>query len=298
MINSVPNHLVVGARTGFLTALEAAPKQDWMKVAEKFSMDAKTQKLVDLGAAPMPTQNKGRTQVQSFIEKTKDITPIDWDITVGISYNDVQDDQTGNLERRVRSAGDNFQKHINKHVFEVLNAGDGQTYGACYDGQDFFDSDHVDKGASYTTAQDNEGALALSLDNFETTRVAAMGFRDDQGEFTDYNYNLLVVPPALENLAAQICLNPQAYDIANREINPYAGSTNMIVSPYLDSTAWFLIAANEAVKPLILAMREEPNLQSSWFDPNAGNGGMYYFKFYARYAVHYGDWRLAYMGNS
>lgn len=298
MINTVPQHLVVGARTGFLAALSAAPKTDWMRVAEKFSMDAKTQTLVDLGAAPMPTQNVSRPQVQAFIEKTKDVTPVDWDITVGLSHNKLMDDQTGELERKVRSAGDNFNKHINKQVFTVLNAGDSTTYGLCYDGQDFFDSDHADKGAAYSTSQDNEGALTLSLDNFNTTMVAARGTLDDQGEYTDYTYDLIVVPPALEYTAAQIASNAQAYDTANREMNPYAGALQYIVSPYLDSTAWFLIASGHTIKPLILAMREEPNLQASWFDPLAADGGMYYFKFYARYQVHYGDWRLAYMGNS
>ena len=298
MISSVPNHLVVGARTGFLTAMQTTPRQDWQRVAEMFTLDARTRTLVDLGAAPMPTQNVGRTQVQEFIEKSKDITAHDWDITVGISHNDLMDDQTGTLERRVRSAGDNFNRHINKRVFEVLNGGDSQTYGACYDGQDFFDSDHADEGASYSTAQDNENALALSIDNFETVRVAANGFRDDQGEFTAYNYNLLVVPPAYERIAAQIASNPAAYDTANRETNPYAGAVQFIVSPYLDSTAWHLIASSESVKPLILAMRERPNLQASWFDPNAGEGGMYYFKFFARYECHYGDWRLAVQGNT
>ena len=298
MINTVPNHLVVGARTGFLSALSASPKQDWMRVAEVINLTAKSTTLVDLGAAPMPTENIGRPQVQEFIEKTKTVAPRDWDITVGISYNDVSDDQTGSLERKVRAAGANFQKHINSRVFTVLNAGDGQTYGACYDGQDFFDSDHADVGASYTTSQDNEGALTLSLDNFTTSRIAAMKFMDDQGQYTEYTYDLLIVPPDLGHIAAQICNNPQSYDTANREMNPYSGRLSYIEAPQLDTTAAILIASNEVVKPLLVGIREQPTLQSSWFDPNTANGGMYFFKFYARYEVHYGDYRLAYQINT
>ena len=298
MINTVPNHLVVGARTGFLSALSASPKQDWMRVAEVINLTAKSTTLVDLGAAPMPTENIGRAQVQEFIEKTKTIAPRDWDITVGISYNDVSDDQTGSLERKVRAAGANFQKHINSRVFTVLNAGDSQTYGACYDGQDFFDSDHADVGATYTTSQDNEGALTLSLDNFTTSRIAAMKFVDDQGAYTEYTYDLLVVPPDLGHIAAQICNNPQSYDTANREMNPYSGRLSYIEAPQLDTTAAILIASNEVVKPLLVGIREQPTLQSSWFDPNTANGGMYFFKFYARYEVHYGDYRLAYQINT
>lgn len=294
---NVPGHLLVAARTGFLSAMRQRT-YNWQRIAMLHNMTSNSDTLVDLGAAPMPTNSKSGATIQDMIERTKTVRPVDWDITTWISYNAVKDDQTGSLERRVRSAGDNFQKHINSRVFTVLNAGDNQTYGAAYDGQDFFDSDHVDKGAAYTTAQDNEYALGLTLDNFETVMVAAQQTRDDQGEFFEYMYDLLVVHPTNERIAAQIAANPLAYDTANRENNPYSGKVSYITSPYLDTTAWHLIASSEEVKPLIVAMREQPNLQSAWFEPKAPDGGRYYFKFYARYEVHFGLWQLAYQGNT
>jgi len=294
---NVPQHLVVGARTGFLTGLAQTTPPAWQRVASLINMSAAALDLVDLGAAPMPVEDLSHT-VQDFIEKSLTVKPRDWNLIVGITHNAMQDDQTGRLMSRFMAAGQNFQRHLNNRVFTVLNAGDSQTYGACYDTQDFFDSDHADLGAAYTTSQDNEGALTLSLDNFETTLVAAQAFKDDQGEEVDYNYDLLVVPPALRRIAGQIAGNPQAYDTANRETNPYMGQLDVVVSPKLDSTAWFLIASRESTKPLGVVMREQPNLQESWFDPKTRDGGTYYFKFYARYDVVYLDWRLAYMGNS
>lgn len=294
---NVPSHLLVGARTGFLTAITTQNPQ-WSRVAQMFNMSAKSVDLVDIGDAPMPVESLGSVEVQNFIEKTLTLKPRNWDITVSISHNAIQDDQTATLERKVRSAGLNFNKHMNKLVFQALNGGDGSTYGLCYDGQYFFDNDHSDKGADYQTAQDNLYALALSLDNFETVRVAAANFLDDRGEIKGYNHNLLIVPPALERTAAQICVNGEAYDTGNREMNPYAGVINFIVNPYLDSTAWVLAAESEGLKPILVAMREAPNLQSAWFDPKGPDGGMYYFKFYARYNVAYTDWRLAAMGNT
>jgi phage major head subunit gpT-like protein len=270
----------------------------WQRVAMTLDMGAKQVDLVDLGAAPMPKASKSGVTVQDMIEKTKQVTVEDWDITVWISQNAINDDQTGSLERRVRGAGENFQKHLNKRVFDVLNGGDGTTYGLCYDGQEFFDSDHVDAGADYQTNQDNENALVLSLDNFETVWVAAQATVDDQGEYTEYVYDLLVCHPSLKRVAAQIADNMEAYDTANREMNPFTGQITYVTVPYLDSTAWHLIASNESVKPIIVAMREAPHLQSAWFDPKAPDGGRHYFKFFARYDMHYGDWRLAYQGNT
>ncbi len=294
---NVPQHLVVGARTGFLTAIKA-PEMPWTRVANTLNMDAKSIDLVDLGGAPMPTESRGGGQVQDFIEKTLNVKPRDWELIVWISYNATQDDQTNTLNARVRTAGRNFQKHLNNRVFTVLNAGDASTYGTCYDGQVFFYASHVDKGAAYTTVQSNVNALALSQDNFTTVNVYAQKYRDDQGEFVNYQGDLIVCAPELEYTAAQICQNPQSYDTANREINPYSGKKSYITSPQFDATAWCLIDSQEEIKPLIVAMREQPNLQDAWFDPLAAQGGRYYFKFYARYEVYYGDWRLCTMGNT
>ena len=295
---NIPQHLLVAARTGFLTtATPAVPA--YAPIAQTITMDAKSIDLVDLGASPMPMASIGRTQKQSFIEKTLTVKPKDWEITVGISHNAVKDDQTGTLEQKCRAAGSNFQLHISNLAFQALNDGENSTtFGLGYDGLSFFNDSHIDKGAAYQTAQDNKFALALSLDNFETVRVAAGLFKQDQGEYTNYNYDLLVVPPALERIAAQITNNPFAYDTANRENNPYAGQTRFMVHPKLDSTAWVLVASGAPIKPILVVMRETPNLQSAWFDPETVDGGMYYFKFFARYNHYFGDWRTAALGNT
>ncbi len=294
---NVPKHLVVGARTGFLNGLRRR-EYEWQRVAETLNMTAATEQLVDIGAAPMPKESKGGMTIQAFIERQITISPTDWDITVWISHNAVKDDLTGDLDRRVRASGENFQKHLNARVFTALNAGDGTTFGSAYDTQDFFDSDHVDKGAQYTTAQDNEGALALSLNNYETSLVAAQKFRDDQGQFTSFNYDLIVVSPELQREAANIAENPQDYATANRAVNPFASGLDFIVAPEMDATAYILIASNESHKPMIVGMKEQPNLQHAWFDPDQPEGGYFFFKFFARYNVAYGDWRLAFQGNT
>jgi phage major head subunit gpT-like protein len=294
----VPMHLVIQARTGFLTTAEPAIPT-YAPIANVFTLTARQMELVDLGSAPMPTQNRGRPQFQDFVEKALAVTAKDWDISVWISYNAVKDDQTGELDRKVRGAGSNFQRHISQQCFSALNAGDASTlFGLGYDGLTMFNANHVDKGAAYTTVQNNVNALTLNLTNFTTVRTAMRKILDDQGQPADLNYDLLVVSPDLEAAAFNITSNREDATTANRAANPWAGITKYIVSPKLDATAWFLVASSEPVKPIIIAMREPPSLQSAWFDPNAPDGGRYYFKFYARYNHFYGDWRLAAMGNT
>jgi phage major head subunit gpT-like protein len=293
----VPGHLVASARAGFLQAVKEQQAL-WQRVAMTVNLDGKSVDLVDLGAAPMPKESKTGMTVQDFIEKRKTVQPKDWDITVFLSHNALRDDRIGDLERRVRGAGSNFNKHLNARVFTILNAGDGTTFGTCYDGLSLFNNAHIDNGAQYQVAQDNLNALALSLDNFETVHTALSTVRDDQGEFMAFTPNLLVVPPALRRTAAQICNNNEAYDTANREINPYNGQVSYITVPWFDATAWVLLDESAEVKPIIVALREEPNLQAAWFDPDKPDGGWYMFKFYARYEAHYGAWQPAAMGNS
>jgi phage major head subunit gpT-like protein len=294
---NVPKHLVSGARTGFLTAV-GDMEMPWQRVAMTHNMDEKSHDLVDLGAAPMPVEDKGGSIKQDFIEKSMEVTSTPWEITTWLSRYALDDDQTGSLERKVKAAGENFQRHINNRVFTVLNGGDSATYGTCYDGQHFFDNDHADEGAAYDTDQDNEYTLALSLDNFETVYVAAQAFVDDQGEYVNYPYDLLVCNPSNERTAANIVGNEWSYDSANRERNPYDGKFDYITSPQLDTSAWYVIASGMSIKPLIVVMRMQPKMLASWYDPNQPDGGRYYFKFGARYRVYYGDWRLAIQGQT
>jgi phage major head subunit gpT-like protein len=237
--------------------------------------------------------------VQDIIEKGLEVEPEDWYITVSLSQNAIDDDQTGTVESKFRSVNEGFDRHINQRVFQVLNGGDGTTYGLAYDGQHFFDNDHVDDGGDYQTNQSNELTNNLSLDNFETAWVAAQQFRDDQGNFTNYMYDLLVCHPTNFRIASNVTGNPQSYDTGNREENPYSGLMKPpIVSPELDTDAWYLLASSESVKPLFVAMRKRPTLTAMDFDAREEDGGKHYFTYHARYVVGYGDWRLAIQGQT
>lgn len=294
----VPTLLKMAAQTGFLTSASPAVPL-YAPVASTYDMPANSIDLVDIGGSPMPTQTKGQPVIQGFIEKTLAVKPLDWDIEVPISYNAVRDDKTGQLERKARAAGDNFQRHIAQQCFQLLNDSDATTnYGAGYDGLALFSNSHVDKGAYYSTLQDNLDALTLSLTNFTTVYVKAQKTRDDQGVFTQYKYDQLVVSPDLALTAWQISTVRGGQETTSNA-NPYAAfMKSPIVAPQLDSTAWILVASEENIKPVIVVMRERPNLQATWFDPHGPDGGTYYFKFHAAYNHVPGDWRTAYMGNT
>jgi hypothetical protein len=313
-------HLENGMRVGFLKGMkEYQPLRS--AFAREAPSDGAFEVYGDIGAVPWPAQiggqaagtgtdsRTGHPQV-SGLHEGGPITVLggnerglvvynqDWDIPIGIFHNAINDARVGSLEQWARNAGMRFNQHQDYLCFAAMNGGDGTTYGNCYDGNAFFYDSHADPGAEYTTTQDNKYALTLSLDNFETVRVAAAGFLDDRGQPCGFDHKLILHSVNLERMAAQITDNREAYDTANREMNPYAGKVTGLTAPggWVDSTFWALVDPNQVVKPINLQMRQAPQLVF-WDDHTQGMGVRYY-KWTARYTVFYGDWRLAIMGNT
>lgn len=292
---NLPKHLEVAARTGVL-AVQARDDMPYRRVAMEVDLTAASTTFVDLGGMPVPTQDP--RVVDTMVERGKTVTPEDWYLTVHITQNAIDDDQTGSLEARFRGVMPAFQRHINSRTFTVLNAGDAATYGTGISlATTFFANSHIYPGAKYTTGQDNLNGSTLSLDNFNTIWVAMRGFRDDQGNFMNLNPNLLVCHPTNNVIASNITGNTEAYDTANRERNPYT-SVGYFTAPELDTTAWFLLDESLPAKPLYVAIRKRPALNETWFDPQTEEGGTYYWQYHARYVIGYGDPLLCVMGNT
>jgi phage major head subunit gpT-like protein len=251
---------------------------------------------IGLGAHPFPVEAVDRVQVRGLNERYVEIENKDWEVTLALDHNAINDDRVGHVLPWARGAGSRFEQHMDERVFLALNGGDGTTYGSCYDGFELFDTLHVDASAEYTTAQSNLNTLTLNTDNFNTVWVAAKTFRDARGKFINVPFNLLVVAPALRTVAAQICENANVYGTANREINPYAEEFSYLVNPNMDATAWILTSTVLPDKPIIFQLRQAPKLVV-WDDENVA-AGVRYMKWLARYEVGYGDWRTCYMGKT
>ena len=105
---------------------------------------------------------------------------------------------------------------------------------------------------SDASTQANEGTLALTKANVQTTRTAMMKFVDDRGDILNVMPDTLLVPPELEDDALVInksLLDPAS---ANNAINPNNGRLTTKVWYYLtDATAWFMIDAARMKRDLI-----------------------------------------------
>lgn len=315
-------HLDRAVRVGFLNSQEKYAVLRNAFVREVPS-EAAFERYASMGDTPWPQKNEGQqgaqgqspdghSEVSAALgggqgitiiganERGEIIYNVDWEISMGIEHNAIDDDQTGELLQWAEGTGDAFEKHKDYLSFNALNAGESATpYGKAYDGLSFFNDSHLDPRALYQTTQDNRFLVALSMDNFETVRVAGQNLLDDRGNPGGFMHNLLITGPGLTRMGSNIATNPTDPSTANRANNPYANKVTHLEAPggWLDSTAWHLLDVSKSFKPINLQNRKNPELQI-WDDYKAKAGGVRYYRWHARYNVFYGNWRTAMQGNS
>ena len=218
----------------------------------------------------------------------------DWEATVEVDRNDIEDDNIGIYAPMAQEAGfstkqlpDEIDADLKNNAFANL----------CFDGQYFYDSDHEVAGASVA----NLGTAALTAANvtnakasYGAARLAIMGFTDDEGRPLGLIPNLLEVPPALEATGKILVTNPKLED---DKPNPFNGTAELLVNPRLTSaTAWFLHVTNRPLKPYIYQERKRPVFveQTSMQADDVFNRKKFKFGAEARAAGGYGLWQMSY----
>jgi len=81
----------------------------------------------------------GDRQINSLEPKTYQVEAKDWEATIEIERNDVEDEQLGLYNPIVAAMAEEAKRHPEKLVAELLKNGNTAT---CYDGQPFFATDH------------------------------------------------------------------------------------------------------------------------------------------------------------
>lgn len=154
------------------------------------------------------------------------IENVHYEASVPFAIRDLRRDKTGQIERRIAEMAERANLHWNKLVSDLIAAGESTM---CYDGQYFFDTDHVEGNSG---SQSNDLSIDISAAPAETHGTATapsveeaahvinklieaiLGFKDDQGEPVNENARTfeIVTPPSLWtpfNNAATMGVYPQ-----------------------------------------------------------------------------------------
>lgn len=111
----------------------------WEQVATQVPSNTREEKYGWLGSLPMLREWIGDRQVRNIAAATYAIRNKDWEMTVSVQRNDIEDDTYGVYAPVFRELGGAAARHPDQLVFGLLAAG---FTTACYDGKPFFAADH------------------------------------------------------------------------------------------------------------------------------------------------------------
>lgn len=132
--------LRVGFKTHFQSAFDAeAGLNEYMKIAEIVTSTAGEEKYGWLGELPGMREWIGPRVVHGLAEHDYAIKNRDFELTVAVDRNHIQDDTLGTYATRFKALGKSAAQNPDKLVFDALKNG---FTSECYDGQYFFDTDH------------------------------------------------------------------------------------------------------------------------------------------------------------
>jgi phage major head subunit gpT-like protein len=136
--NALVQALFVGFKKLFQDAQAETPTH-WQKIATEVPSTTKSNTYGWLGQFPEFREWIGDRVLKSIKEFGYSILNKDWETTVDVKRTDIEDDEIGIYNPLFQEAGRASTVQPDKLVFKALK--DGRTT-LCYDGQNFFDTDH------------------------------------------------------------------------------------------------------------------------------------------------------------
>lgn len=278
--------IYVGFNTLFNKALTTVtPLYTEVATVTPSTTDAET--YAWLGDIPGMREWIGEREIQNLSASDYTIKNKDFELTVGIDRNAIEDDKIGLYNTSVEMLGHSAAMHPDKLVFELLKKGFTER---CFDGAVFFSDEHEigEKKVS------NKGTAKLSLDAYIAARSGMMSLTNSKGEPLNLIPNRLVVPPALEKAAMDIT----EADFINGTRNTMKGTAKPLVVPQLagSDTAWFLMCTTMPIKPLIYQQRKKPKFVSKTneTDDNVFMSKRFIYGVDSRGNAGFGFWQMAY----
>lgn len=134
--------LITSLRTGFSRAFQdslAATPTDWAKVATRVPSTSASNTYGWLGQFPSLREWVGERVLKDMAAQAYQVQNKLYEGTVGIKRTDIEDDNVGIYTPLFAEMGRAAATHPDQLVFELLKKAHETV---CYDGQNFFDTDH------------------------------------------------------------------------------------------------------------------------------------------------------------
>lgn len=165
--------------TGFKTSFNAAfsgVQSQWAKVATLIPSTTAQENYGWLGQFPKLREWIGDRQVKSLSASGYQIVNKDYEASIGVPRNDIEDDSYGVFSPLFASMGQAAAVHPDEIVFQLLAAGFTTT---CFDGQYFFDTDHPVGAGVVSNTGGGAGAAWFLLDTSRPLKPLIFQKRQD-----------------------------------------------------------------------------------------------------------------------
>ena len=278
--------IFIGFNTLFNKAFEDVQPL-YSKVATVTPSTTDSETYAWLGDVPGMREWIGDREIQNLTAADYTIKNKDFELTVGVPRNAIEDDKIGVYNPSVQMLGQSAAIHPDELIFSLLK--DGFT-AKCYDGLPFFSEAHKigEKVVS------NMGKKKLSLESYTAARAAMMSLTNSKGRPLNLVPNLLVVPPALEGMARTITKS----EFINGSTNTMKDTAEPLAVPALagKDNAWYLLCTVRPIRPLIYQERKKAKFVSmtNETDPNVFFRKEYIYGVDSRGNVGFGFWQMAF----
>ena len=200
---------VIGA---YFARLEQNPGMAWVNaISNLFESDQALETYPFLGQVPRMREWIGGRQAKGLRGDAFEIRNKHYEATLEIAVRDMRRDKTGQLVARVNEFADSSQAHWASMLSALIATG---AAAVCYDGQYFFDTDHVtgDSGSQSNSISVDISTLAAQVHGVVTDPsieemqqailqgvVKVIGLKDDRGEPLNESASgfLVLTPPGL-----------------------------------------------------------------------------------------------------
>lgn len=205
-----------------------------------------------------------------------------------------EDDKLNLIRPRIDQLGLEAARHPGQLVLQAA-----ATNGLAFDGTAFFaDTRVLGRSANIDNLLAGGGVTTVALiqADLAAARSAMRLFQDDQGRPMGNVPNVIMIPPALEQIMWQ-ALNANQGSInqpvvpASQEALAQASGFRIVVNPYLtDVNDWYMFSVGGIFKPFIYQTRIAPSLENVLDGTeNSVIRDRYIYSVRARYNVGYGD---------
>lgn len=247
-------------RAEFQSAYSAATPT-WMKIASRLSSQTAREDYRWFARWPRMREWVSERTVKALAAHGYNVPNRKFESTIGVKRDDLEDDIIGIYQQMANASGVAAAEWPDILAYEALEAGETT---ACHDGENFFDTDHpLDSGDTFSNIVSGQALQADSLANARASLGAArtrlMEMKDEEGEPMGLMASLLLVPPALEDVAKILSMSDR---LGGNDPNPYKGIP-VEVSPRLkSSTKYYVMDTRSSLLPLIFQERSAPEFDS------------------------------------